>query len=478
MISSLKVSETIRCLDKDRLKQCRKFLSSPYFNSSKELVKLFDLIVKNEERASEMTKKQAWKKLRGKAPYEDVRFRKFCSDLLKLITRFLSHEYLERNEFYQLYFLLHELQRTNAKKLVPGVYKKLESTLESSEEGYVQQQLQTYQYEQLKYLVEEYDLKRSKDTNIEQVHAHLDQFYFSEKMYQTNRALTQQRLVNAEYEIHYIDEALHVLQTPPLSELPDLQINYLIYHTIKDGGNDDAYFALKDFLLRKGDTFSQKEVMVYYQSAMNYCARRINKGESAFVEELFELFLQILDKNLAIQDGQFNPWLFRNITIIGIRLKKYDWVENFVKEYEHSLSEEYRDNLVAYNLAVVYYHQKNYKEIISQIRNIEYQDLTYNIDSKAMLLVAFFEEGEYDVLQSHIDAFLAYLNRHKDIAVSRHKPRQLLARFAKRLLRVKPWDQKALTKLRQDMEANPIPETPWLLEKLDEIEGKPKKATA
>lgn len=478
MITSLKVADTIRCLDKDRLKQCRKFLTSPYFNTSKDLVKLFDLIVKNEERAGPTTKEQAWKKLRGKDPYDDVRFRKFCSDLLKLITRFLSHEYLEQHEFYQYYFLLHELQRVQAKKLIPGAYKKLESALESTDEGYVQQQLQTYQYEQLKYLVEEYDLKRSKDSNIERVHAYLDRFYFSEKMYQTNRALTQQRLVNAEYDIHYIDETLHILQLPPLAELPDLQINYLIYFTIKDGGNDTAYFNLKNFLLRQGDTFNQKEVMVYYQSAMNYCARRINQGDSAFVEELFELFLQILDKGLAVQDGQFNPWLFRNITIIGIRLKKYDWVENFVEEHKHLLSEEYRDNLVAFNLAVVHYHQKNYKQIISQIRNIEYQDLTYNIDSKAMLLVAFYEEGEYDVLQSHVDAFLAYLNRHKDIAVSRHKPRQFLARFAKRLIRIKPWDQKALTKLRQDMEANPIPETPWLLEKLDEIEGKPRSATA
>ena len=87
-----KLYSILESFDKYEQNRCRKYIESPYFNRSEQLVVLFDLLIKhtNKKTNSLLDKAVLWKKIHPKRSYDDVRFRKYASDLLKLVEGFIS----------------------------------------------------------------------------------------------------------------------------------------------------------------------------------------------------------------------------------------------------------------------------------------------------------------------------------------------------------------------------------------------------
>ncbi|HMQ78307.1 MAG TPA: hypothetical protein PKE39_00890 [Ignavibacteria bacterium] len=86
----------VKSLDKTRLKELNSFIRSPYFNTNKALIKLFEYIRKQfpEYPAEKLEKEYVFKKLFGKAEYNDGFFRVLMSNLQQL-----TEEYLAVNAF-------------------------------------------------------------------------------------------------------------------------------------------------------------------------------------------------------------------------------------------------------------------------------------------------------------------------------------------------------------------------------------------
>ena len=103
--------------DKYEQNRCRKYIQSPYFNRSEELVKLFEILVSaiNGDNGVNLEKAYLWKKIQPQKKYDDVRFRKFCSDLLKLIEGYLAQQSYEKNKLDNATHLMASI----SKKKVP-----------------------------------------------------------------------------------------------------------------------------------------------------------------------------------------------------------------------------------------------------------------------------------------------------------------------------------------------------------------------
>lgn len=98
-LSTNKVYQVLQLFEKSELKKLMKFLQSPYFNNSKTLIALceifLDLIEKGQKEG--FSKELVWKKILPKEKFDDVNFRKYSSDLLKLIESFIKHESIEND---------------------------------------------------------------------------------------------------------------------------------------------------------------------------------------------------------------------------------------------------------------------------------------------------------------------------------------------------------------------------------------------
>jgi hypothetical protein len=123
---------------------------------------------------------------------------------------------------------------------------------------------------------------------------------------------------------------------------------------------------------------------------------------------------------------------------------------------------------VNYNSATLYFYQENYDKALNFLRDVEYENTTYNLNSKTMLLAIYYETGADTALDSLFDSVTAYLNRHKEIPDINQRAYRNLVTFTRRLTRMLPGDKKALEQLKTDLaEKKYVASRPWLEEKID-----------
>ncbi|MCO6491799.1 MAG: hypothetical protein J5I98_25515 [Phaeodactylibacter sp.] len=459
--------------DKYEQNRCRKYIQSPYFNRSEELVELFEVLISaiNGENGVNLEKEYVWQKIQADKEYDDVRFRKYCSDLLKLIEGYLAQQIYEGNPLHQATYLMESVGKKKMKKLYSTAMRTARRL--SKQQNHKPSSYYFYQYEIEKnyYDLTDFETNRTEKTNVEDIITNLDYFYLAEKLRLYCSVLSRQYVVSYEYELLFIDEIVNHIKKHNYENVPAISIYYQIYLTQTEVDEESHYYRLKSLLNKHSLDFPHKEANAMYSYAMNYCIRKSNRGQLNFLGELFELYKDLLDKELIFSDGELSPWHFKNIIGTGLRLGKFKWVENFINQYNDRLHPKYRDNAVTYNLAQVYFYQKEHDKVIQLLQEVEYDDVAYNLGSKAMLLATYYETDEVEPLFSLFESFRAYLNRHKDIPVNRRKNYGNLIKFTKKLTRTMPGDEKAINKLKEEIKnTKNIASVNWLREKIAELE--------
>jgi hypothetical protein len=108
--------------------------------------------------------------------------------------------------------------------------------------------------------------------------------------------------------------------------------------------------------------------------------------------------------------------------------------------------------------------------VLKLLRTVEYEDPTYNLNSKIMLMLTFYETQEFESLSSLLSSFDLYLRRKKEISSERKHLYMNLIKYLRALLRIGPGDSKALVKLRQQVNTtDEVVNKEWLLEKIDAL---------
>jgi secreted Zn-dependent insulinase-like peptidase len=172
---------------------------------------------------------------------------------------------------------------------------------------------------------------------------------------------------------------------------------------------------------------------------------------------------------LTFPQDKFHPGHFLNIVLFGIRTKEFTWTENFIEEYQKIIPPDQKHTLVTFSLARLYFNQKKFDQVIEKLRDVEFDELTYNLDSKVLLLATYFEVEEWPALVSLADSFRTFLNRHeKDITAAKKLRYSNFIKFVKRLSKVKYQDQAAKTKVIADIKSTEgVVNQGWLIEKSD-----------
>ncbi len=468
-----KLYSILSFLDRYEQNRLRKFLSSPYFNKSNTLIKLFEIFIKqiNKEKTEELSKETFWKKLHPKQAFDDVRFRKACSDLLRLVEKFLAQQVYEENPIKEATNLIKAVGRKKLTKLYNTTMTAARRTAERQYYRNSKFYLDQYLIENNYYELTDFEMKRASKSNIEDIINNLDHFYLSEKLRTYCTILSRQNIISHDYKVLLIDEIMEHIQAPGFEEIPPIAIYSQIVLTQLENNKQEHYYKLKSLLEKYGKQFPIIEAQFIYTSALNYCIRKINSGQSKFLKEYLDFYDELLETDILIENGYLSPWKFQNTVLIALRLEEYEWTENFIKNYQKLLPEVQRENAVTFNLARLYFYQKKHREVVSLLQTVEYDDFSYNLSSKAMLLVIYYDTEEIEALYSLMESFRTYLNRHKDIPTNRRTNYLNLISFLKLLTKTGPRDKKAIEKLKQELNSKPIAgDRKWLEEKIAELE--------
>lgn len=454
-------------------KRLLKYLKSPYFNQSKKLTRLCEILLDAVELgATGFDRILVWRQIFPGEPYDDVSFRKYCSDLLKLVEDFMAQETMMNDPVRRDINLLEFVVRRKIEPLYNGALRQARTGMAQYQYHSLEYFKNTYEIERLYYAMMNFDVRLNARANIEEIAYNLDHFYWIEKLKLYSSVLSQKRTGNFQYDLKFNAEMLSYLNSISIEEVPELAIYYYSFLTLYEEEKDEHYFSLRKLLDKYGTMMPKSEAAELYDSALHYCTGKLNKENQIFLREYFDLFEDGLEKGIFIINEELATWRFNNAIAVALRLGKLDWAEHFIEKYKKYLPTETQQNTYTFNLARVYRYQRKFDKVLDLLRNLEYEDIGYNLITKTMLVNAYYELDEHDALESFMESFRVFLNRNKNIPQQRRKSYLNLLKYVRRLTRIAPGDKSSILNLRAEIireKANHVNHE-WLLEKISELE--------
>jgi hypothetical protein len=467
-----KVYQTMQYIGTASHARLSRFMRSPYFNHSKIMLVLCDTLMEHIEQKKEGFKRQqVWRKLFPNTPYDDVYFRKACSALLELVERFMAQEAFDQNQNRQNSALVDFIASHQVAPLYNSVVNHLRDQVLRKPYCTIEDYYQAYLLERRYYQIMDYDTKLNQRANLEDISRNLDICYLTEKLRMECAALTQKKVSGQRYDLAFTNQLVEELRKYPIDQYPELATYYYSYLTLLEEDDITHYDNLRRMLALYGALMPRKEAIELYDSAMNYCIGKVNKGNRDFLHAYYELSKEATEKRIFVENGIIAPLRFNNMVIIAVRAGEMEWAEQFIHDMKVHLPPDSRDNITAFNLARVYLYQKQFGRSIELLRNVEYEDIGINLISKTIQIISYYELDEMEALDSFTDAFKTFLNRQKNIAELHRTAHLNLIKYVKRLLRIQPRDSAAVEKLREAALKDKFSTVnhDWLMEKINEL---------
>lgn len=451
-----------------------KFLNSPYLNPNEKLAvlgeRILDLFRLRPDNIPD--KHTIWQDCFPNTPFKDETWRRYLNQLVNLVELFYSIENIKSDDLASTYHALDQSANRFKKKMLKHSSEKYEKLYRFNQYFSVKKTIFAYLAESLLYKhIHENDV-RYKESNLKRVIYLLNSLYYSEYLKQISHAKTRdwEHGFHAEFHLNFIDQAIS--SEPDIFEKhPAILIYKKILISIEDKENIENFNTLRKLITEYVHLFDPLDGKTLYEWLINFCIIKINRGESHFLKELFEIYKEFVMSDLILEDGILHDYNFKNIVIIGLRLKEFQWVEYFIETYGSKLPPAKKESAISYNLAQYNFYRKNFSAVLDLLREVDYDDLTYNTGAKAILMATYYELDELEPLYSMFDSFKVYLNR-KQNKIPDHFRKEYLnfIKFLKQLIDLRPGDQKAIEQFQAKLKSTGnVASFNWLLQKSEEL---------
>jgi hypothetical protein len=455
------------------LNRLTKFLASPYHNEDERIVKLYAYLLpfyKNDE-AEKLDRMKIWKKIYGSKAFTNLHFARLLSDLLKKVESFLAQERMRSDGPDELYYLLDTYNNRGMAKHFTEPYlhamKKLKKQPYRDSEYY----FHSFRLNVQQNMFLENRKQRTTEKNLVETVRSLDTYYFINKLRYSAAILHYKHFLNISDDSILLPEILALLKEKPM-DTPVVNIYQYAILTLIEPEVEEHFVKLKALLFRHAEVLeieTQKEVFAF---TLNYCIRKINKGQANYQPEIFALYKDALARGMLLVDGMLTPWDFKNIVTIGLRNKEYKWTDAFIEEYIKKLPKKEQENAYTFNRARHYFATGKYGKVLELLQSVEYNDIFYLLDSKTTLMKTYYELGEYQPLLSLKESFRILLRRKKLISEQNQVNYGNFARMTMKLYRADVKNKTQMAALKKAIEGTSnVADKAWIMEKYQELVG-------
>jgi hypothetical protein len=423
--------------DRDRFSQ---FVYSPYFNQHQKTQELLDLIlVTLEEDESKLERREIFRRLFPKEPYEEQKLFNTMSYLMKLYYRFLAIEQLEKTPFSEELFMLEAAYDSKQFDLLTNRARQLEKNLDGHPHRDAHFHYANFHLNRLMGYYRVQYVDRSFSANMQQMLNHLDYFYLSNKLYNCCHLVANMMLMNTRYDLHLLEPLLKYVHEnwDIYRKEPSVELYYTILRSLREKDNPQHYEYLKKMMATRIDSLSKEEQKDLYEFSYNYCITQINSGRQAYLRELFQLYRQGLQNGMLLNNGMLSEFMYKNIVTLGCKLKEFKWTEQFIQQYKDYLPAHRQENAYKFNLAILYYNKEMYEETLSTLLHVQFTDVKYHLNTNFLLLRTYYAMHDTEALLSLIDTFRIYVIRNRKMTTEQKRGYTNFLRFAKRLVLLK-----------------------------------------
>jgi hypothetical protein len=491
------IINVLKTFSPEEVKGFKRFLESPYFNTSELALRLYDELAwfYPSFDHSALTKESLYNKLCTGKVYNDSTMRNLLADLVRLAEKFLKQQNFESTRYGTNIHLLDELVKRGLSDLFRKNARATGAHIEENPKIDGAYFLDRYQFEVDKfnmgfiYNSQTAPQSGQEINTLTEAGKHLTGYFTTEiiKILDNLNEISVNRNVNIksnhlnrfidgiglEKIINYLDE-----NTEDNSNI--FKIYYYLYMSFIHIDDEKYFYAFKNLLLKKSDVLTNDEKHYLYLKLLDYCQGKSNAGKTDFDKELFEIFqVLLLFEYYKTSTNVYIPIdIFRNIVMLALRMKKYRWLDFFVKANLNKIEPGQQENLYHYTYAHLYFANGEYGKSLEHLMNVDYDYFAFKLDMKSLLLRIYYELSYYESAYSLVDCYNHILRRSKSVNPLRKATHGNFVQYVQKLLKLKLTpDQDEARILRKQIAGNKeVLNKEWLLDKAEELTKKYRRA--
>ncbi len=449
MIQS-KLIELLRKIPPGQLARFREFLCSPYFNKNEDNLLFFSYLEKHIPGFDEkkLDKKIVLEKLKVSRPLDEKGLTYLMSQQLGLLEKFLAVEQFLADDFGQQLMLMQQFNDLQLPKHYKAASGHAEKTTDKSplrNAAFFQKALifKSLQYEHSDPTLRTYDesLQAAADA--------LDAYFLVEKLRLACKMANLENILNLNYRMPFIEQALEWSATDAFSQAPTIQVYRGLLLLLRNPEDTAGFAPLKNMLAQNEALFEAQERKELYTLLLNHCTRRINRfNDRAFLSEYLEINKLLLENGLIFERGSLQPWRYTNLVHIALRLGQTEWVRSFIHQFKGKLPEAHAENAFSYNLAQYHYHLGEHDRAQRELLRVDFsEDVLLNVGSRSLLIKIYCETGQAELLFSFLEATRLFLHRNHLLDPQMKRQMQKFVECTAKLARLEPFEKEKLKKL-------------------------------
>ena len=472
-----KLIKLLREWSKEEWKAFGKFLKSPYFNSNKKLVELYNYLSKYFPTFSSksFTKENASSLLFAKSKKNDEKqLANLMSQMRKQCDMFFAQQQLKSKPRLEKRLLCEYLGEQNQYELFK---KSTKSLLQEIENEKVQTTEDNFWMYKLNFdlFIHAGTLKLKKNVpDFQNSVQSLTNFYISENMKMIIEANSRAMFLSDDTKVPLEDAVVSFTRA---SSQVDFSVKLAFYDLFKQK-TKSSFIKVKQLFFENLHVFEKEEQLNFFIYLMNFVGNLSQKGEQEYYGYSFELYKEGLKHRFLNEGENIHSSHFVNLVLTGILVDEIDWSKKFITEYKDSLVEKDKKIVVNYCLARIYVYEKKFDQAVDLLNELEEIPVAYafrvrNLSLRCLYELYLIDSAYYDVLTSRIESFQKYIRRDKIWSEARKVGYINFCSFMLNLIDATTnYTAKNKKELEMRLDADIVISKKWFLEKLDLLASK------
>ena len=406
------------------------FLKSPYHNTRRKPVELFQIIKKNKNK-SELSKQKVFEKLYPGKKFNSNTFNDLMAQLHKLAEEFLIAETSKKDKVINNLLLMDKFLEGRFKDLFEGKKRQVNNLMETEKidglffvdsyikEGITLNFLQTYK-----------DIKTKKDKKeivklLYACIANIINFALEETITIFVQAETRRnelidnkiRDLISEITLRMFDQKFLDLLKPYNKYHFNVDLLKKLLNTFIHREDIEVYYEYKKAVKKYRPVLSQDNITFHYTYLMGYVQSRlsVNVNDKVFIREINLIYKDILKNKYytSVKVNFFRPKLYGNFLNIFLEQKNTAAIRHMIDNCIPLLEKRFIPFYKNLSLSYISYLSGDYNAALELIKNVNIHFIGNLHKLKMYIIKLHFLLGETEQTLNLTDSYIKYLNSNE-----------------------------------------------------------------
>jgi len=474
----------LKSFTKKELNRFIQFIKSPYFNTDDKLITLFNTLVDNvlpedafTDKLQSLTYEIVFEEDTNELQLELKQKKTLAaklSKLTRLAQKFLVTEGQDKSEINYNEILYKELLYKKQFEMFLTVLSKNKKSLEKKQRKTIDDFEHIYRTElfYLDYLFYTGELQKKNKNNLAELIYHLDIQYILNRLSLSNIINTSKINQNKNYCTIPFDTINDLLQLPQYSKNSNVLVYKSNYEFLKNP-SIVGYEKMLSTLELHGNKIAFTELIVTYESLLNFMVNQTKKGIQLSNDKLFNLYLVMDKKNLLLADSFISSIKLKNLVGDSLKVGAIKKAKYFLEKYIPYVDTKHQKSTYNFCLSGIAFYEKSYEKALDHIIQVESINLTYAVNCRFLMMKIYYEIDQH-YNERTIRLFRSaeqFFKANKALSTMDKKSYKNFVQILVNLYRIKHHEGKMnISKLQAKLAQQELnSDKKWLLEKMAEL---------